>query len=52
MSVSSLKERRDQVAALTVEHEKRMVDVLPIVAVVVGAFLLSMSGIRARVEVQ
>jgi hypothetical protein len=38
--------------ALAVEDHKRMVDVLPIVAMVEGAFLLSVGGICGRVEVE
>jgi len=37
--------------ALAVEDEERMVHMLLVVAVVVAAFLLSVSGIVGRVEV-
>ena len=46
------KERRDQVPALAVEDEQRMVDVLAIVAMVVAPFLLPVGGVCGRVEVQ
>jgi hypothetical protein len=49
---SGPKERRDQVPVLTVEDEQRMIHMLAVVAMVVGVFLLSVSGIRGRVEVQ
>ena len=38
--------------ALAVEDEQRMVDALPVVAVVVGAFLLPVGGVVCGVEVQ
>ena len=37
---------------LAVEDDERMVDVLPIVAVVEGAFLLSVGGICGSIKVQ
>jgi hypothetical protein len=45
MSVSCPKERRYEVPTVAIEDEQGMVNVLPIVAVVVGTFLLSVSGI-------
>src|SRR5215210_295176 len=52
VGVAGPQKRRDQVPALAVEDEQRMIHVLPIVAVVVGTFLLSMGGVVGRVEVQ
>ena len=52
MGVAGPEEPRDQVPALAVKDEKRMVDVLPIVAVVVTPFLLPVGGVCGRVEVQ
>jgi len=45
VGVAGPKERRDQVPAVAVEDEQRMVDVLPIVAVVVAPFLLPVGGV-------
>ena len=52
MGVSRPQKRRDQVPALPVEVEKRMVDVLAVVAVVVTALPLAVGGVCGRVEVQ
>jgi hypothetical protein len=43
---------RDQVSALAVEDEQRVVDVLLVVAVVEGALLLSVGGICGSIKVQ
>ncbi len=52
MCVSRSKQRRDQVPALAVEDEKRMVHVLFVVAVVVATFLLPVGRIVGRIQVQ
>src|SRR5215208_1441641 len=52
MGVAGPQKRRDQVPALAVEDEQRMVDVLAVVAVVVAAFLLAVGGVVGCVEVQ
>ena len=51
MSVARPQERADQMPALAVEDEERMVHMLLVVAVVEAAFLLSVSGIVGRIEV-
>jgi hypothetical protein len=45
VGVSGPEKRRYEVPTLAVEDEQRMVHMLPIVAVVVRAFLLSVSGV-------
>src|SRR5829696_3237645 len=52
MGVSRPQKRRDEVPAFSVEDDQRMVDVLPIVAVVVTVFLFSVDGICGCIEVQ
>jgi hypothetical protein len=52
MGVSRSQERRDEMSALAVEDDQRMVDVLPIVAVVVTTFLFSVDWICGRIEIQ
>jgi hypothetical protein len=52
VSVPRSKERRDQVPALAVEDQKRMIHVLRVIAVVVGTFLLPVGRIVRGVEVQ
>jgi hypothetical protein len=45
VGVSGPEERRYEVSTLAIEDEERMVDVLPIVAMVVTTFLFSESGV-------
>jgi hypothetical protein len=52
VGVSRSKQRCDQVPALAVEDQKRMVDVLLVIAVVVGAFLIAVGRIVRGVEIQ
>jgi hypothetical protein len=52
VSVSCPQECRDEVRTLTVEDDERMVDVLLVIAVVEGAFLLSVGGICDSIKVQ
>jgi hypothetical protein len=52
VGVACPQKRRDQVPALAIEDEQQMIHVLPIVAVVVAPFLLSVGGVVCGVEVQ
>jgi hypothetical protein len=52
VGIASSQNDRNELARLTVEDQKRMIHVLLVVAVVVGAFLLTMGRIVGRVEVQ
>lgn len=52
MGVSRPQQRRDEMPRLAVEDEQRIVHMLTVIAVVVRAFLLSVSGICGRVEVK
>ncbi len=52
MGVARPQKCRDQVSALAIEDEQRMVDVLLVVAVIEGALLLSVGGIVGSIKVQ
>ena len=52
MGISRPKKRRDEVPTLAVEDEQGMVDMLAVIAVVEGAFLLAVGGVVGRVKVQ
>ncbi len=52
MGVSRPKERRYEVPTLAVEDQERVVDMLAVIAVVVGAFLLAVGRVVCRVELQ
>jgi hypothetical protein len=52
VGVARPEERRDEVSAVAVEDEQRMVHVLAVIAVVIRTFLFSVGGIIGRVEVQ
>lgn len=52
MGVTPPQQRADQVSTLPVEDHKRMVDVLSVIAVVLGAFLIAVGGVVCGIEVQ
>jgi hypothetical protein len=52
VGVSRPEERRDQVPALAVEDQERMVHVLLVVTVVVATFLIAVGGIVRGIEIQ
>jgi hypothetical protein len=52
VGVATPQQRADQVPALPVEDDQRMVDVLLVVAVVVATFLIAVGGVCGGVEIQ